>query len=97
MKVMAQAMSEIKGTDNAKLIAHLEKQAQFDILKGRKGYFRNWDHQLMQEAYPFTAKKKGEPKDKWDVMTLGPAVPAANQSLESIAPTREQNACTFKA
>jgi branched-chain amino acid transport system substrate-binding protein len=97
MKVMAQAMTEIKGTDNAKLIAHLEKQAQFEILKGRKGYFRNWDHQLMQEAYPFTAKKKGQAKDKWDLMTLGPAVPSANESLESIAPTKAENACTFKA
>ena len=97
MKVMAQAMTDIKGTDNAKLIAHLEKQVQFDILKGRKGYFRNWDHQLMQEAYPFTAKAKGQAKDKWDLMTLGAAVPAANESLESIAPTRAENACTFKA
>jgi branched-chain amino acid transport system substrate-binding protein len=95
MKVMAQAMSETKSTDNAKLISHLESQAQFDILKGRKGYFRNWDHQMMQEAYPFTAKAKGQAKDKWDVMTLGPAVPTANQSLESIAPTREQNPCNL--
>ena len=95
MKVMAQAMNEIKGSDNAKLIEHLEKQAQFDILKGRKGYFRNWDHQMMQEAYPFAAKKKGEPKDKWDMMALGPAVPGASQSLESIAPTQQENPCNL--
>jgi len=97
MKVMAQAMTDIKGTDNAKLIAHLEKQTQFEILKGRKGYFRNWDHQLMQEAYPFTAKKKGQAKDKWDLMTLGQAVPGANEPLDSIAPTKAENNCTFKA
>jgi len=95
MKIMAQAMTETKGTDNAKLIAYFESQAQFDILKGRKGYFRNWDHQLMQEAYPFTAKAKGKAKDKWDVMDLGPAVPASNESLEVIAPTREQNPCNL--
>jgi branched-chain amino acid transport system substrate-binding protein len=95
MKVMAQAMSEIKDTDNNKLIAHLEKQAEFDILKGRKGHFRNWDHQLMQEAYPFTVKAKGQAKDKWDLLALGPAVPGANQPLESIAPTREQNPCNL--
>ncbi|HVZ50755.1 MAG TPA: ABC transporter substrate-binding protein [Pseudolabrys sp.] len=95
MKIMAQAIAETKGTDNDKLIAYFESQAPFDILKGRKGYFRNWDHQLMQEAYPFTAKAKGKAKDKWDVMDLGPAVPAANESLEVIAPTREQNPCTL--
>jgi branched-chain amino acid transport system substrate-binding protein len=95
MKIMAQAIAETKGTDNAKLISYLESQAQFDILKGRKGYFRKWDHQLMQEAYPFTAKPKDKVKDKWDVMALGPAVPAANESLESIAPTREQNPCNL--
>jgi branched-chain amino acid transport system substrate-binding protein len=95
MKIMAQAIAENKGTDNAKLISYLESQAQFDILKGRKGYFRKWDHQLMQEAYPFTAKPKDKVKDKWDVMALGPAVPAANESLESIAPTREQNPCNL--
>ena len=95
MKIMAQAIAENKGTDNAKLIAYFESQAQFEILKGRKGYFRKWDHQLMQEAYPFTAKPKDKVKDKWDVMALGPAVPAANESLESIAPTREQNPCNL--
>jgi branched-chain amino acid transport system substrate-binding protein len=95
MKIMAQAIAENKGTDNAKLIAYFESQAQFEILKGRKGYFRKWDHQLMQEAYPFTAKPKDKVKDKWDVMALGPAVPAANESLESIASTREQNPCNL--
>src|SRR5262249_45506253 len=53
-KVMAQAMNETKSTDTDKLIPYFEKQTEFDILKGRKGYFRNWDHQLIQEAYPFT-------------------------------------------
>ena len=40
-------------------------------------------------------KKKGEPKDKWDMMTLGPAVPGASQSLESIAPTQQENPCNL--
>ena len=42
-----------------------------DILKSRKGYFRAWDHQLVQEAYPFTVKAKGNAKDKWDFLALG--------------------------
>ena len=57
--MMAQAMNETKSTDTDKLIAYFEKETQFDILKARKAYFRSWDHQLMQEAYPFTVKAKG--------------------------------------
>jgi branched-chain amino acid transport system substrate-binding protein len=95
LKVMAQAMNETKSTDTDKLIAYFEKQAEFDILKGRKGYFRSWDHQLIQEAYPFTVKPKDQMKDKWDMLALGPAVPAANQPLEIINPTKEQNPCSL--
>src|SRR6478736_7422761 len=94
-KVMAQAMNDTKSIDTDKLIAYFEKQTEFDILKGRKGYFRNWDHQLIQEAYPFTVKPKGQAKDKWDFLALGPAIPNANEPLEVINPTKEQNPCTL--
>ena len=95
LKLMAQAMNEAKSTDSDKLIAQFEKGAKFDILKTREAYFRSWDHQLVQEAYPFTAKPKGKTKDQYDLMELGPAVPGANQSLEVIYPTKEQNPCTL--
>jgi len=65
LKILAQAMNATKSTDTEKLIAYFESEAQFDILKARKAYFRSWDHQLMQEAYPFTVKAKGQAKDKW--------------------------------
>ena len=95
LKMMAQAMSETRSTDSATLIAHFEKQAEFDILKARKGWFRAWDHQLMQEAYPFSVKPRGQARDKWDFLALGAAVPGAGESLEILAPTREQNPCTM--
>ena len=91
--MLAQAMSETKSTDSATLVAFFEKQGEMDILKARKAWFRAWDHQLMQEAYPFTVKAKGQAKDKWDFLALGAAVPGANESLEVLAPTREQNPC----
>jgi len=93
MKLMAQAMNEIKSTDSEKLIAYFEKGAKVDILKDRKAYFRSWDHQLVQEAYPFSVKAKGKAKDKYDLMDLGPAVPAKAQSMEVIYPTKAQNPC----
>jgi branched-chain amino acid transport system substrate-binding protein len=94
-KVLAQAMNEAKSTESDALIAHFEKQAPFDVLKGRKAYFRSWDHQLVQEAYPFTVKPKSEMKDQWDMLRLGPAVPAADVPLETIYPTKEQNPCSL--
>jgi branched-chain amino acid transport system substrate-binding protein len=93
MHIMARAMAETKSTDTEKLIAYFEKQPEFDLLKPRKGYFRSWDHQMMQEAYTFTVKPKGQAKDKWDFLAFGPAVPAANQPLEILAPSKAQNTC----
>ena len=93
LKMMAQAMTETKSTDTEKLIAYFESEAKFDILKARQGYFRKWDHQLMQEAYPFTVKAKGKAKDQWDQLELGAAVPATNESLEVLSVNKEQNTC----
>jgi branched-chain amino acid transport system substrate-binding protein len=95
LRMMAQAMNETKSTDTDKLIAYFEKEAEFDVLKARKAHFRSWDHQLMQEAYPFSVKPKGQAKDKWDFIALGSAVPGTGEPLEVLAPTREQNPCVF--
>ena len=56
-----------------------------------------WDHQLMQEMYTITFKPAAEVKDKWDLSMLSAPVPVANQSLEVLAPTREENNCTMPA
>jgi branched-chain amino acid transport system substrate-binding protein len=96
-KHLAQAMNEIKSTDSAKVVEHLEKGAKFDLLKTREGYYRNWDHQLMMEMYTLTFKPPEQVKDKWDLFTLSAPVPGPNESLEVIAPTREENNCTMPA
>jgi len=93
LKMMAQAMNATKSTDTEKLIAYFESEAQFDILKARKAYFRSWDHQLMQEAYPFTVKPKGQARNKQDFLLFGDAVPAANQPLDLLAPPKAESAC----
>ena len=96
-KHVAQAMNELKTTDSTKIAEHLEKGAKFDVLKTREGYYRNWDHQLMQEMYTIRFKPAAEVKDKWDLFTISAPVPGANQSLEVIAPTKEENNCTMPA
>ena len=95
LKVMAQAMNATRSTDTEKLIKYFESEAQFDLLKKRKGYFRAWDHQMIQEAYPFSVKAKGQAKDQWDFLKFGDAVPAPDQPLESINPPKSANACVL--
>jgi branched-chain amino acid transport system substrate-binding protein len=95
LKMMAQAMNASKSTDSEKLIAYFETEAQFDVLKARRAYFRSWDHQLMQEAYPFTVKLKGQAKHKQDFLLFGEAVPSANQPLDILAPTKAENTCVM--
>jgi branched-chain amino acid transport system substrate-binding protein len=49
----------------------------------------------MQEAYPFTAKPKGQAKDKQDFLAFGNPVPGANESLEVLATNKADNTCTL--
>lgn len=93
MMMLAQAIRETKSVDTEKLIKYFESEAQFDILKARKAYFRSWDHQLMQEAYPFTVKPKGQAKHKQDFLLFGEAVPAPNEPLDKLAPPKSESTC----
>lgn len=91
MKIMAESMDATGSVATPDLISHLESGVQFDILKARKAYFRTWDHQLIQEAYAFSVNEKAD--NVYDMIQLGAAVPAPDQDLEVIYPTKEQNAC----
>jgi branched-chain amino acid transport system substrate-binding protein len=93
LKMLVQAITATKSVDTDKLIAYFESEAQFDILKSRKAYFRSWDHQLMQEAYPFTVKPKGQAKNKQDFLLFGEAVPGASDPLDKLAPPRSESTC----
>ncbi len=95
LQILAQAITETKSTETDKLIAYLESDAQFDILKARKAYFRPWDHQLMQEAYPFTVMPPDEVKGPQDFLVFGDPVPAPDQSLEILASPKAENTCTM--
>ncbi|GAA0594668.1 ABC transporter substrate-binding protein [Craurococcus roseus] len=97
LKIMAQAMTETRGTDAMKIVEYLEKGAKFDILKSREGHFRQRDHQLMMEMYAITALPRGQEKNRWDIFTSSPPVPGPEESLEAIAATPEENTCTFRA
>ena len=95
MKLVAQAMAEIKSTDATKLVEHFEKGAKFPLMKTREGYFRKSDHQMMHEMYTVRALPAAQLKNNWDIFTSSGPVPAANESLEVIASTAEENECKF--
>lgn len=93
LKVIAQAMNEVKSIDPVKVVEHFEKGAKFDIGKAREGYFRKADHQLMQEMYTISALPAAEIKNDYDIFKVGATVPGPNESLEVIAATAEENTC----
>ncbi len=96
-RIVLQTIAETKSTNAQKIVAHLEKGAEFDLLKARKGTFRRWDHQLLQEMYVVKVKNKANSKNRWDIFDVIEAVPGAKLGLEAIQPTKAENACTLPA
>lgn len=97
IKIALQAVAEAKSTQSADLVRYLEKGAKFDILKGREGWFRDWDHQLLQTMYVVRVKDKAKARDQWDIFEIVEAVPPPGESLELIQPTRAENPCSLPA
>lgn len=93
VKIMAQSMNELKSTETAKILEHWEKGAKFDVLKGRPGYFRASDHQLISEMYTITALPAAQVKNPWDLFTSSPAVPGPNEDMEVIATSGDEAVC----
>ena len=93
IKLTAQAMAETKSIESIKLVEHFEKGAKFGLMKTREGYFRKADHQMMHEMYTVQALPVAEIKNNWDIFRSSGPVPAANESLEAIASTAEENEC----
>ena len=96
-KILARAMNDTGSTETEALLEYFDEEPKFDILKGREGYLRSRDHQLIQEMYTITDKPLEEVENEWDLIALGDAVPGEGEDLESIAPTEEENACNLEA
>ena len=94
LKALAKAVNLAGTTDSKKVVGAMEK-IKFDAGKGRELYYRPYDHQLMQPMYVVSIKKTGN-KDKWDIFNVVGVVPSKDESLEVIAPTKEENACDMK-
>ena len=94
IKVLAEAIKMAGTTDSKKVVEALEK-IRFDGGKGRELYYRTYDHHLMQPMYVVQIKKTGN-KDKYDIFNVIAEVPGKDESLEAIAPTKEENPCNMK-
>jgi len=95
VKVITAATEKAKSTDSKALVKTLEN-FQFDGMRGRPLYFRDWDHQLMQPMYVVRAKKKAEMKDKWDIWHVEEEVPGKKESWERIALSRKDSECQLE-
>jgi len=96
VNVIADAVEKAKSTESKALLKTLEN-FQFDGMKGRPLYFRDWDHQLMQPMYVVRPKKKAEMKDRWDIWQVIEEVPARKDSLETIALARKDSECHLES
>src|SRR5262249_2086477 len=95
IKLTAEAMKETKSIDSTKLVEHFEKGAKFPLMKTREGYFRKSDHQMMHEMYTVQALPVAQIKNNYDILTAPPPDPGAQEPLEIIAATAEENQCTM--
>ncbi|MGA7207882.1 MAG: ABC transporter substrate-binding protein, partial [Pseudolabrys sp.] len=89
LKIVAQAMTDMKSTDPQKLAEHLRKGPKFDVMKGREAYFRAYDNQMIMEMYAVRAKDLAKMKDQWDIYDAMGAVPGPNEDMETIAPPKD--------
>ena len=96
LKIAAQAMAETKSVASPVLAQHLSKGAKFDVMKGREGYFRPYDNQMVMEMYAVRAKDPAKMKDQWDIYEPLGAVPGPNDDQEVLAPPKD-GACKMQA
>lgn len=94
VKILAMAMQEVGVEDTDGIIEYLESGRKFDVLRDREGYFRPWDHQMVYEMYTVEPAKDGGGGPQ-DFMVTSPPVPGAEEDLEVLAPTQDENMCTF--
>jgi branched-chain amino acid transport system substrate-binding protein len=94
-QILLKAIGETGGIDSMAIVEYLEGGPEFDILKGRPGKFRNWDHQLLQEMYVVEVKEPSAAKDQWDIFEVVEPQPGPDQDLELIQPTQEENPCNL--
>ncbi len=94
VKSICEAMKRANSVKGADLVKALEGY-EFDGLKKRPVYYRDFDHQLIQEMYLMETKPAAEVKDKWDYWRVLDSAPTADKPLDSLAGTKETVGCNM--
>ena len=95
IRALGEVVKKVNSTDSKAIVKGMEG-FQFECLKGRTLYFREWDHQLIMPMYTVRTKQKNEMKDKWDIFEVIAEVPPQGQSAESIAIPRSESLCKME-
>ncbi len=88
LKIIAKAMEETQSTDSTELSDYLRSGVEFDVLKNRPGYFREYDNQMVQEMYAVRGKDPAQMEDQFDIYEPLGVVPEQGQDLELLAPEK---------
>ena len=88
LRIVARAMEETGSTDSTEISDHLRAGAEFDVLKGRPAYFREYDNQMIQEMYAVRGKEADQMADRFDIYDPLGTVPEAGTDLEVLAPEK---------
>ena len=88
LRIVARAMEETGSTDSTEISDHLRTGAEFDVLKARPAYFREYDNQMVQEMYAVRGKEADQMEDRFDIYDPLGVVPEAGGDLEVLAPEK---------
>jgi branched-chain amino acid transport system substrate-binding protein len=91
MQQLLSGIDRAKSPDPKKVIQALEGHS-FDGLKANKSYWRDWDHQCIQDTYCSRAKSGAEVKDPDDLFEI-----VAMKKGDEVAHTRAENPVKLEA
>lgn len=92
VKSVLEAMKRANSVNSADLVKALEGW-EFDGLKKRKVYYRDWDHQLIQEMYILQARTKDKVTSNFDFFDIVTSAPKEGEPLDKYAGTKETVGC----
>lgn len=93
-KSLIGAIEKAQTTEFDGIVKALEGM-KIDLYKPGEGYYRAFDHQLMQNIFVLQTKK-GVKKGDLDWADVVGIAPSKGKSLESIAGTKDEIGCVFK-
>jgi len=96
IRIFLEAVEKTGTTDSKELVKFLEGGATFDIMKERRAWFRELDHQLMQPMFVVRIKEKEEREDVWDIFKVVEEVPRPDEPLELIQIPADESQCEME-